>query len=61
MRKASSDGAAVADCRMGDMGDRIRQQGSMGCYFRGFQEIDVTCQRTNGEDAPLHHNATQLG
>ena len=52
---------AVADCRMGDMGDRIRQQRSMGRYFRRFQEIGVACQRTDGDDASLHHNPAQLG
>src|SRR4051812_33161925 len=61
VRKASPDGASVADRRMSDMGDRIRQQGSMGCYFRRSQEIDMTCQRTDAEDAPLHHNPAQLG
>ena len=61
MRKAAPDGAAVADRRMRDMGDRIRQQRSMGCYFRRFQEIDVARQRTDGEDAFLHRNPAQLG
>ena len=33
----------------------------MGCYFRRFQEIDVTRQRTDREDAFLHRNPAQLG
>ena len=62
VRKASPDGAAVADRRMGDMGNRIHQQGSMGCNFRRFQEIGVACQCTDGEDASsLQHNPAQLG
>jgi hypothetical protein len=43
---------------MGDMGNRIRQQGSMGCYFWRFQEIGMACQRTDGEDASLHHDSS---
>src|SRR5438874_11337559 len=37
VRKAPPNGAAVADCRMGNMGDRIRQQGSMVAISGDFR------------------------
>ena len=58
--KAAPDGASVTDRWMGDMGNRIRQQGRMGRNFRRSQEIGVACQRTDGDDAFLHHHSAQL-
>ena len=61
VRQASSDAAAIADRRMGDMGDGFRQQRRMGRNFGRGQEIGMPCQRTDGEDTSVHRNAAQLG
>ena len=50
MRKAAADGAPVADRGMRDMGNRFRQQRRVRGDFRRSQQIDMACQRTDGED-----------
>ncbi len=46
---------------MGDMPDRIRQQWCMRSNFRGFLEIDVARQRTDGEHTIPRGNPAQIG
>ena len=60
MREAAPERTAIADCRMGDMGDSFPQQRGMGFNFGGFQHIDVTGQRANRKDVTIHRNPAKL-
>ena len=61
VREAAADGAAVADRRMRDMGDRFRQQRRMRGDFGRSLQIDMARQRADGEDIALHRDAAQFG
>ena len=52
---------AIADRRMGDMSNRVRQQRCMRGDFGRFLQIDMARQRTDGEDVTPHRDPAQLG
>ena len=61
LRQAAAERSAVADCRMGDVADRVCEQRRMPRNFRRARQIDMARQRSDPDRIADNRDAAQLG